>query len=267
MKNILITGALGGMGAATTKLLKEQGFNIFCLDLFGEEIPGTTFVKTDLTKMESVENAFKEISKKVDHLDAIVHFGGIYKLNSLVEIDEKDIEKIFNVNFFGVYRVNKVFLPLLREKSKIVITSSELAPLNPLPFTGLYGITKTTVEKYAFSLRMELQLLGIQVVVLRPGAVETKLLGASQKEISDFCVNTKLYKYNSKKFKEITEKVEAKSIPTQKIAKLVLKIINKEKPKYIYNINRNFGLKLLSALPKRWQTAIIKNILKEKKKK
>ena len=173
--------------------------------------------------------------------------------------------KIFNVNFFGVYRVNKVFLPLLKQKSKIVITSSELAPLNPLPFTGLYGITKSTIEKYAFSLRMELQLLGIQVVVLRPGAVNTNLLGASQTEIDNFCKNTKLYKYNSKKFKEITEKVETKCIPAEKIAKLVFKILSKKKPKYVYNINRNFGLKFLSALPKRWQTGIIKGILKEKK--
>ena len=252
------------MGKQTTTLLREKGYNVFCLDICGDE-QDENFVKTDLTSLKSIENAFNVISKKVDKLDAIVHFGGIYKLNSLVEIDEEDMLKIFNVNFFGVYRVNKVFLPLLKQNSKIVITSSELAPLNPLPFTGLYGITKSTIEKYAFSLRMELQLLGIQVVVLRPGAVNTNLLGASQTEIDNFCKNTKLYKYNSKKFKEITEKVETKCIPAEKIAKLVLKILNKKKPKYVYNINRNFGLKLLSALPKRWQTCIIKGILKEKK--
>ena len=265
MKNILITGALGGMGKATTTLLKEKGYNVFCLDLCGEKIEGTTFIQTDLTKMEAIENAFLEVSKKVDKLDAIIHFGGIYKLNSLVEIEEKDIQKIFDVNFFGVFRVNKIFLPILSKNAKIIITSSELAPLDPLPFTGLYGITKSALEKYAFSLRMELQLLGKQVVVLRPGAVNTNLLGASQTEIQNFCKNTKLYKYNSKKFMEITQKVETKSIGTDKIAKLVFKILNKKKPKYIYNINRNFGLKLLNTLPKRWQTGIVKNILKEKK--
>ena len=262
MKNILITGAMGGMGKATTNLLKQQGNNVFCLDICGE---GENFIKTDLTEAQSIQNAFKEISKKVDHLDAIIHFGGIYKLNSLVEISEEDIMKIFNVNFFGVYRVNKVFLPLLKKGSKIIITSSELAPLDPLPFTGLYGITKTTIEKYAYSLRMELQLLGIKVVVLRPGAVKTSLLGDSQREINEFCESTKLYKYNSKKFKEITEKVEAKSISTEKLARLVAKIVDKKKPKYIYNINRNFYLRLLSSLPKTWQNGIIRNILKEKK--
>ena len=265
MKNILITGALGGMGKATTEHLLSLGYNIFCLDISGEEIKGTTFVKTDLTSEESVFKAFLKVSEKVDHLDAIVHFGGIYRLNSLVEIEEKEIKKIFDVNFFGVYRVNKIFLPLLKEKSKIIITSSELAPLNPLPFTGLYGITKTTIEKYAFSLRMELGLLGIQVVVLRPGAVKTTLLNDSQNEIDAFCKNTKLYKYNSKKFKQITEKVETKNVAPEKIALLVAKIIAKKRPKYVYNINRNFYLRLLSALPKRWQTGIIKKILKEKK--
>lgn len=264
MKNILITGSNGGMGKATTKLLKEKGFNIFCLDLCDEQTD-ENFVKTDLTDIKSVENAFEIISKKIEKLDAIIHFGGIYKLNSLVEIDEQDFVKIFNVNLFGIYRVNKIFLPLLKEKSRIIITSSELAPLDPLPFTGLYGITKSSIEKYAYSLRMELQLLGIDVVILRPGAVNTSLLNVSQNEIDKFCENTKLYKYNSKKFKTITEKVETKKISTQKIANLVLKILNKKRPKFVYNINRNFGLRLLNALPQKWQTKIIKKILKEKR--
>lgn len=62
---------------------------------------------------------------------------------------------------------------MLANGGRIVITSSELAPLDPLPFTGLYAITKSAVEKYAYSLRMELSLHGISVSVIRPGAVNT----------------------------------------------------------------------------------------------
>ena len=83
MKNILITGALGGMGKATTSLLKSQGYNVFCLDIC-DSSQDDCFVKTDLANFKSVESAFEEISKKTNHLDAIIHFGGIYKLNSLI---------------------------------------------------------------------------------------------------------------------------------------------------------------------------------------
>ena len=81
----------------------------------------------------------------------------------------------------------------MHKNSKIIITSSELAPLDPLPFTGLYGISKSTVEKYAYSLRMELNLLNIKVAIIRPGAVKTSLLDVSMKSLDDFCNKTKLY--------------------------------------------------------------------------
>ena len=49
-------------------------------------------------------------------------------------------------------------MPLLKKGSKIIITTSELAPLDPVPFTGSYAVTKGALDKYAYSLRMELQL-------------------------------------------------------------------------------------------------------------
>ena len=55
---------------------------------------------------------------------------------------------------------------LLYTSSRIITITSELAPLNPLPFTGIYAITKSTLDKYCYSLRMELQLLGIDVSVI-----------------------------------------------------------------------------------------------------
>ncbi len=260
MKNILITGACGGMGKATCEILRQKGYNVFCLDYVDSD--AENFYKVDVTNSQSILDAFNAISTKVEYLDAIIHFAGIYKLDSLVEMQESEFLRIFDVNVFGIYRVNKIFMPLLKEKSRIIITSSELAPLEPLPFTGIYGITKTTIEKYAYSLRMELQLLGIDVVVIRPGAVDTGLLTDSTNALEKFTDNTKLYQYNAQKFKDIVESVESKKISTQKLAKLVLKSVEVKKPKYVYNINRNILLKLLNILPKKMQTKVIKKILK-----
>ena len=190
---------------------------------------------------------------------------GMYDLGSLVEMSEEQFLRIFDINVFSIYRLNKIFLPLLKEKGKIIVVSSELAPLDPLPFTGIYGITKTTIEKYAYSLRMELQLIDKQVVVIRPGAVNTSLLDVSTTRIDRFEKETELYKYNASKFKEITNKVESRKIPPSKIANLAYKISLKKKPKYIYKINRNPLLLLLNALPQKTQNWIIKKILLSKK--
>ena len=96
--------------------------------------------------------------------------------------------------------------------------SSELAPLDPLPFTGIYAISKTAIEKYAYSLRMELQLLDYKVIIIRPGAVDTTLLDVSTSRLDDFVNNTKLYTCNAQKFKNIVDSVESKKVPPEKIA-------------------------------------------------
>jgi NAD(P)-dependent dehydrogenase (short-subunit alcohol dehydrogenase family) len=174
----------------------------------------------------------------------------------------EDFDRIFDINFRGVYLVNKTFLPLLKNGSKILITTSELAPLDPLPFTGIYAVTKSALDKYAYSLAMELQLLGIKVSVLRAGAVETKMLGASMNALDKFCEETKLYSCNATRFKKIVNSVEARSVPPQKIAKKSVRIIEKKKPRFAYSINRSPLLLLLNILPKKFQLWIIKKILK-----
>lgn len=266
MKYVLVTGANGGMGKAVVNKLIAEGFGVIALDLDQKEnIDGVHFIKADLTDENSLISAFNKVNEITDELYAILHFAGVYVLNSLVEIDEQTFVKTFNVNLFGTYRINKIFLPLLKKGSRILITTSELAPLSPLPFTGLYAITKSALDKYAYSLRMEVQLLGIKVSVLRPGAVKTDMIDVSTKQLDDFCDNSKLYKCNAERFKKIVNSVEAKNISADKIALKSYKIITAKRPKQVYSINRNPLLRLLNILPKRLQTKIIKCILKPKK--
>lgn len=263
MKNILITGAYGGMGKAATEYFTNLGYRVFALDLnVGEAEDNVIPIKTDVTDEQSVTEAFETVKRYTDSLDAIVHYAGIYMLDSLVEMKKEAFERIFDINVVGVYLVNRLFLPLLDKGSKILITTSELATLDPLPFTGIYAVTKAALDKYAYSLAMELQLLDINVSVLRAGAVKTGMLGVSTDALDSFCEKTELYSCNSKRFKNIVERVEARCVPPEKIARKSAKIIEKRHPKFAYSINRNPLLLLLNALPKRFQLFVIKKILK-----
>ena len=131
-----------------------------------------------------------------------------------------------------------------------------------LPFTGLYGITKGTLDKYAFSLAMELQLLGISVSVIRPGAVQTPLLGGSVKSIETFTKNTNLYPNVAAKFLRVTNAVEAKAVPPEKIADKVIKVLSAKRPRFAYSLNRNPLLRLYGILPKRLKLFAIRTFLK-----
>ena len=263
MKFVLVTGAYGGMGKAVVSALKNAGYSVFALDKRVEAPQKNVYpIEADLTDENSVQSAFETVRSVTDKLFAVLHFAGIYTLDSLVEISDESFSRAFEINLFGAFRVNKIFLPLLEKGGRIVITTSELAPLDPLPFTGLYAITKSALDKYAYSLRMELQLLGISVSVLRPGAVDTGMLGVSTAALDKFCENTKLYSCNAERFKRIVEGVEARNVPPEKVAKKTLKILKAKRPKQVYTLNRNPLLLLLNLLPRRLQTWIIKQILK-----
>lgn len=260
--SVLITGAYGGMGRATAKALSDSGFRVFALDkTIGAQEENILPIEADITSEDSVRNAFRKVSEATDCLFAIIHFAGIYMLDSMAEIDTADFERIFKINLGGVFLVNKTFLPLLKKGSRIVITTSELAPLDPLPFTGIYAVTKSALDKYAYSLSMELQLLDIKVSVLRAGAVSTGMLGVSTDQLDRFCQNTNLYTCNAARFKKIVNSVEARSVEPSKIAEKVIRILGKSKPHFAYSINRNPLLLMLNALPKRLQLWVIKQVL------
>lgn len=263
MKSVLITGAYGGMGCAAVKHFKEKGYRVFALDVkVGAPEENVFPIRADITSEESVACAYERVASMTDELFAIVHFAGIYMLDSLVEIEDESFRRIFDVNVRGAVLINRIFLPLLRTGSRILITTSELATLDPLPFTGIYAVTKAALDKYAYSLCMELQLLGIGVSVLRAGAVETGMLGASMTALERFCSKTELYSCSAKRFKSIVESVESKSVPASRVADKCFKIVSKKKPKFAYSINRNFLLCLLNILPKGLQFFIIRKILK-----
>ena len=262
-KDILVTGANGGMGHATVEALCAQGFRVFALDRqIGEQKENVIPIEADITSEADVSAAVETVRGYTDSLCAIVHFAGIYMLDSLVEMDERDFKRIWDVNLYGCFFVNRAFLPLLKQGSRILITTSELAPLAPLPFTGIYAVTKGALDRYAYSLRMELQLLGIHVSVLRAGAVNTGMLHASTTALERFCQKTSHYTCNADRFKRIVDRVEARHIAPEQLTRRVLRILKKKHPAFAYHINRNPLLLLMNALPSRVQFWVIKMILK-----
>ncbi len=251
------------MGRAAVRAMSDRGFCVFALDRnIGKAEDSIIPIEADITSEESVKAAFETVLSHTDNLYAIVHFAGIYMLDSLAEMDSGSFRRIFDVNLYGAFLINRTFMPLLGKDSRILITTSELAPLDPLPFTGIYAVTKSALDKYAYSLRMELQLLGIKVSVLRAGAVDTGMLGVSTEALDRFCGNTELYTCNADRFRRIVNRVEARCIPPEKIAEKAVHILTKRNPSFAYRINRNPLLLLLNILPKRMQLWAIRMVLK-----
>ena len=109
MKSILITGAAGGMGRATASLFQKLGWRVFALDRVAIEKDENIFpIVADLTHEESVRAAMEDVEHETDKLDAIIHFAGVYMLDSLLEMESEAFCRIFDINLHGVFLVNQL---------------------------------------------------------------------------------------------------------------------------------------------------------------
>jgi NAD(P)-dependent dehydrogenase (short-subunit alcohol dehydrogenase family) len=264
VKHMLITGGAGGIGRAVSVYFSQKGWKVYSSDIASQSPADKNIIPVviDIRSTESVATARNFIQNDTDHLDVIINLAGIYIMDSLVEIPEEDFIRIFDINVNGAYRINKEFLPLIKNGGRIIIITSELSCLKPLPFNGVYSITKSTLEAYAHSLRLELALINIPVITIRPGAVDTKLLSDSFSSMEKMCEKTGLYKANAIKFHNIISKVTKKPVPSDKLADLIYRVAATSSPKASYTIGAGLGLKMFSMLPAGAQAILLKKLLK-----
>ena len=262
MKSVLITGAASGIGAAVCEYLLANGYRIYALDV--NPAPEKENLKTFTADIRQ-EDELCQIAEKIKAygvtLEAIIDVAGIHALTSLVEGDFERIKRLIDINLCGTMLVNKVFHPLLDKKGRIIIVTSEVATFAPMPFNGLYTISKNALESYAQALRQELNLIGQRVITIRPGAIETPLCRGSVSDTDTLAKSTALYKKQAGRFCSIASKFMGTPMKAEKLAKLIYRALVAKRPRISYAKHRNIGLVLLSILPLRWQCGIIKLIL------
>ena len=265
--NVLITGAASGIGKAVMNYFLDNNHKVIAIDRSQIEAKNNLLAFTsDITNYESLNLIKEELIKEGIIIDVIIDIAGIHKMSSLVEGDFNNIKKLIDINLLGTMLINKTFHELLNKNGKIIIVTSEVATLDPLPFNGLYTISKNALESYAQALRQELNLLNQRVVTIRPGAIKTELSNNSLIDIENMANTTKLYEKQAKHFLNISIKFMGTPIEPIKVGKLIYKVSLKKKPKYSYSIHRNIGLLLLNILPKSLQCFIIKKLLNRKLK-
>lgn len=262
--NILITGAASGIGKATAEYFLKNNHQVIGIDINNIENEKLKSFKCDITKEEDLKTIYAYLKDNDILLDVIINVAGIHRMASLIESDYEKLKKVIDINLTGTMLINKMFYPILKDKGRIIIVTSEVAAYDPMPFNGLYNISKTALDSYTQALRQELNLKGNLVITIRPGAIETPLSKGSLTGTKELVEETKLFKEESKHFLSLVTKFMGKPLEPSKLAKLIYKVTLKKHPKYIYHKHRSTGLVLLNMLPKRLQCGIIKLLLKRK---
>ncbi len=271
MKTVVITGATGGLGMATTLFLAERGWKVFALDLDCERLEKIRAeniipVQVDVTDQGSVRQAVEEVRKSTDALDGIINFAGILLMGSVIEKPAEDLQRILEINLLGMYRINRSFFPMLEQgKGRIVNVSSEVGVLSPAPFMGFYTLSKHAVEIYSDALRRELKFLGIPVIKIRPGAFRTSMQGGVIGLFEQTRDSSELFRDNIERGRSMAEQGIGGAKDPAVLSGIIHKALTVRKPRLVYKVNLNRKLQFLSALPRRWQDLIYHRVLRAKK--
>lgn len=260
--NLLVTGAASGIGRSITERFLADGHRVFALDVKEiSECENLVYRKLDVTDFAAASALAEELSAVGVTLDVIICAAGIHAMASLVEDDMAVMKKLIDVNLVGGMNLVRAMHPRLARNGRIIIITSEVAGFDPMPFNGLYSVSKTALESYAQALRQELNLIGQKVITIRPGAVKTPLADGSVKATAELAERTTLYQNGAKRFSSIASKFMGTPIEPRALSTLVYKAATGKHPKLVYKKHQNAGLVLLNLLPLRWQCAIIKLLL------
>lgn len=186
-KNVFITGANGGFGRLTTLSLLGAGHtvvatmrNIETRNLAAADelrAAGAHVVELDVTDDASVDTAMANAVEFAGSIDVVVNNAGAGSIGLLETFTPADWHAIFDINVFGVQRVNRAALPLMRSRgSGLLVVVSSVVGRMALPFFGPYNAAKFAVEGLAETYRSELSVLGIETCVVEPGAYATNFI-------------------------------------------------------------------------------------------
>lgn len=238
-KVVLVTGASSGIGEAIALLLANNNYTVYGTSRNATSPDAYPFnmLVMDVRDDNSVKNAIESLISKENKLDVLINNAGIGVAGYIEDCSIQIAKEQFETNFFGVFRVCKAVLPIMREMNcGLIININSLGGLFGLPLQGLYSASKFALEGFTQSLRMELMGTSIKIVSVNPGDISTPF---TQNRIK---VNlNKLKESSSSSFKKgigVIESDEKNGLEPKKVAKLIYKIIQTKRPKTRYLVGR-----------------------------
>lgn len=182
-KVIILTGGTSGIGLYTARALAEKGCRVYELSRREESpVPGVRHIRADVTREEEIAAAVAAVMEAEGRIDVVINNAGFGISGAIEFTDTAEAQRQFDVNFFGMVRVNRAVLPIMRRQGygRILNMSSVAAPI-AIPFQAYYSASKAAVRTYTMALRGEVKPFGIEVCAIMPGDVATGFTSARAK--------------------------------------------------------------------------------------
>ncbi|MEM9774535.1 MAG: SDR family oxidoreductase [Chloroflexota bacterium] len=265
-KSVVITGASTGIGLNTSRLLIDEGFNVFgsvrkaedgerVKDQLGDAFTPLLF---DVTDYEAIDQAVEQVSVAVGEagLAGLVNNAGIAVAGPLIDLSIEDFKWQFEVNLFGLMAVTKKFLPLLGASKAAshspgrIVNISSVSGQFAFPFFGAYAGSKYAVEAISHALRRELMIYGIDVIVVGPGSVKTPIWD-KRGGITDEKFAGSDYEKNMGMLEEITRQGNETGMSAELVSQAIFYGLTDQSPRTRYGLYNDFVQRIIRFLPDR----------------
>lgn len=189
-KAVLVTGASSGIGRRIAETLANQGAFVYAGARKERDIDELSKhknmlgIRLDVTKPDEIAAAVKLVEQQGRGLYGLVNNAGVFFHAPLIEVSEKDMDFMMNVNLFGPYRVTKAFAPLLIESQGRVSNISSVAGITAGPMFGPYAMSKFSIEAFSESLSHEMRKFNVQVSAIEPGNFKSNIMKNMQKRVA-----------------------------------------------------------------------------------
>ncbi|HLJ64251.1 MAG TPA: SDR family NAD(P)-dependent oxidoreductase [Stellaceae bacterium] len=233
-KVALVTGASSGIGKAIAIHLGRHGYRVFGTSRHADTVAGIEMIAMDVDDEASVERGIATVLERAGRLDAVINNAGWAIMGAVEDTSIEEAKAQLETNFFGVLRVCRAVLPVMRrQRGGAIINISSLSGIFGTPFSGLYSASKFAVEGMTEALRFETRKLGLRVVLIEPGDHASAL--AAKRRVAKAASLNPAYREAFEKFKVNQEKDEAKAPPPEGVAKLVVRILaaSNPRPRYV----------------------------------
>jgi NAD(P)-dependent dehydrogenase (short-subunit alcohol dehydrogenase family) len=187
-KVALVTGSSSGIGFETALLLSKSGFHTYAsmrnlekskniTEIVNTENLPLRVIQLDVNDDISVKNAINKIIAENGRIDVLINNAAYGLFSPIEDITLDQVKEQFETNFFGVVRLVKEVLPVMRkQRNGIIVNVSSGAGRVAIPVSSAYVATKFALEELSESMRYELKEFGINIIIIEPGVIRTNFV-------------------------------------------------------------------------------------------
>jgi NAD(P)-dependent dehydrogenase (short-subunit alcohol dehydrogenase family) len=238
-KVVLITGCSTGIGRDLAQRLAQSGYSVVATARKVDSLEGLQAalkLPLDVSDSKSINQAVKQVLQHFGRIDVLINNAGYALRGAVEEVPIDQVQKMFDVNVFGMMRMIQAVVPHMRwQKAGRIINISSIAGKFFTPANGTYSATKFALEALSDALRLELVPFGIQVVLIEPGSIKTQFHTTVESHAQEIFANPgSPYQPLYQQYEKVTADMRREEPGPEVVSKVVQQAMETPKPKDRY---------------------------------